>query len=132
MSADDLASEAARWLRYAEGDLSSARKLAQHGELPARNVCLLAQQAAEKAIKAVLVRQAVDFPRTHDLDALVEMLRDDSGSFGEIDDMAELSQWAVESRYPGNWSEPTEDDARGALNQAAIVVKAAVETLATL
>ena len=34
-----------------------------------------AQQAAEKALKAVLIERAVRFPRTHDLEALTELVR---------------------------------------------------------
>lgn len=35
-----------------------------------RHVCWLAQQAAEKALKAALVLEDIAFPFTHDLDAL--------------------------------------------------------------
>ena len=43
-----------------------------------RHVCWLAQQAAEKAIKAVLVFLQIDFPRSHDLDALRNLAPDDA------------------------------------------------------
>ena len=33
-----------------------------------------AQQAAEKLLKAALVARAVDYPRTHNLGALIELL----------------------------------------------------------
>ena len=47
--------EARRWLRFAEEDLVAAEQtLADDGSVP-RHACWLAQQAAEKAIKAALI-----------------------------------------------------------------------------
>ena len=40
-----------------------------------RHACWLSQQAAEKALKAALVLERVEFPFTHDLDALRNLLR---------------------------------------------------------
>ncbi len=37
---------------------------------------------------------------------------------GEHPDLVELTEWAVEARYPGEWSEATEADACAALQQA--------------
>ena len=56
MNADPEQMAVAReWLRYAEGDLVSAKKLATFSDVPPRNVCYLAQQSAEKALKALLI-----------------------------------------------------------------------------
>jgi hypothetical protein len=34
---------------------------------------------------------------------------------------ADLTQWAVEARYPGDWPDATEEDARFAVQQARAV-----------
>ncbi len=50
-------------------------------------------------------------PFTHDLDALWNLL---SGSWAVSTrpaDLAELTEWGVESRYPGEWPEPSAADA---------------------
>lgn len=47
----------------------------QEGMIP-RHVCWLAQQATEKALKAILVFLQIDFPRRHDLDALRNLIPD--------------------------------------------------------
>ena len=45
--------EARRWLRYAREDLDTALALVGSETAPPRHAAWLAQQAAEKAIKAV-------------------------------------------------------------------------------
>jgi HEPN domain-containing protein len=55
--AERLRREVWRWLRLAREDLAAARHLANAAHLPHRVACLLAQQAAEKAVKAVLVAE---------------------------------------------------------------------------
>ena len=44
-----------RWLRYAREDLLAADAMLTQPDFWPRHVCSLAQQAAEKALKAVLV-----------------------------------------------------------------------------
>ncbi len=68
---------AQQWLHYAEGDLLSAKVLAASNDLPPRNACYLAQQCAEKALKAVLILADIELIRTHDLDALVQRMPDE-------------------------------------------------------
>jgi HEPN domain-containing protein len=70
--AERLRREVWRWLRLAREDLAAARHLADAADLPHRVACLLAQQSAEKAIKAVLVAEDVDPPKLHDLRRLLE------------------------------------------------------------
>ena len=68
--------------------------------------------------KAALVLEEVEFPFTHDLDALRNLL---PGSWSVRDthpDLAELTEWAVETRYPGDWPEHTDADATRAVSQA--------------
>jgi HEPN domain-containing protein len=122
--------EAGRWLRYAEDDLSGARAALVTPGLVPRHACWLAQQAAEKAIKAGLVLLQREFPRTHDLDALLGRLPPDWLVKTEAPSMAVLSQWAVEARYPGDLPEATSDDAREAVSQAAAVVQAVRQDVA--
>lgn len=75
----DHAIVARQWLRFAEGDLDSAKILAESPGVPPRNACYLAQQCAEKALKAVMIAANIELLRTHDLDALFQ--RSPAGSF---------------------------------------------------
>ena len=78
MSGPDRLLETRRWLRYAREDLEAAEGMLESASILPRHVCWLAQQAAEKAIKAVLVFLQIDFPRSHDLDALRNLAPDDA------------------------------------------------------
>jgi HEPN domain-containing protein len=76
MTEAERSAEVRRWLRYAREDLRAAQELAKNPELAPRHVCWLAQQCAEKALKAVLVFLDIDFPHRHDLDALRNLIPD--------------------------------------------------------
>lgn len=86
-----------------------------------RHICWLAQQAAEKVIKAVLVFLAIDFPWRHDLDALRNLIPTGWQVKDAYPDLAELTEWAIEARYPGDWPDATEDEAHSAATQARAV-----------
>jgi len=57
-----LEAEARRWLEYARSDLGAAQELLQKPDSYPRQVCFLAQQAAEKVFKsrAEFVGQLID------------------------------------------------------------------------
>ena len=119
MSSDEAAvREALRWLRYAEGDLAVASRLMASAPTAPRHVCWLSQQAAEKALKAALLLDGIDFSYTHDLDALRNRVPSGWAIRETHSDLAELTEWAVEARYPGDWPDPTDADAERALSQA--------------
>ncbi len=115
---DPVVEEALRWLRFSEEDLSVAVRLLSDTPTAPRHACWLSQQAAEKALKAALVLEGVEFPFSHDLDALRNLLPDSWLVRAAHPDLAELTEWAVETRYPGDWPEPNDDDANRALSQA--------------
>ena len=113
--------ETRRWLRYAREDLEGAETLLDRGVGVPRHICWLAQQSVEKAIKAILVFLAIDFPWRHDLDALRNLVPKDWQVTTEHADLAALTEWAVEARYPGDWPDATEADACAAVEQARAV-----------
>ena len=76
MNDSEFVDEARHWLRFATEDLDVAQRLLTVDEAPPRHACALAQQAAEKALKAALVLEGIDFPFRHDLDALRNLLPD--------------------------------------------------------
>ena len=62
------------WLNRARSNLSRARRRASNIYL--EDLCFDAQQAAEKAVKAVMIKRRVEFPYTHDLARLLSLLED--------------------------------------------------------
>ena len=118
MNAPELVDEARRWLRFATEDIDVAQRLLAVDESSPRHACFLAQQAAEKALKAALVLEGMDFPFRHDLDALRNLLPDTWSVRSTHPDLAQLTEWSVEARYPGDWQEATATDAEQAVSQA--------------
>ncbi len=119
MNDPDLsANEARRWLQFSKEDLDVAWRLISGTPTAPRHACWLSQQAAEKALKAALVLEGIEFFFTHDLDALRNRLPDSWSVRITHADLAELTEWAVESRYPGDWPQPTDEDAARAEAEA--------------
>lgn len=98
------------WLELAEQDLATARREAAVAVDPnLRSVCFHAQQAAEKLMKAILVRRRVSFPRTHNLLELNRLLTPLGVSGGLTDlELVALTRGAVAVRYPGEEITPEE------------------------
>lgn len=129
MNAPDSRTEAGRWLQYAHEDLAAARVMAEQEALAPRHACWLAQQAAEKAVKAALVFTETDFPKSHDLDALKNLLPRGWQVREMAEELSSLTEWSVEARYPGDWPEATSADAATAVSQALTVLKAIEDDL---
>ena len=68
--------EARRLLRLAQRDRTAFSALAAMSSVALAVACFHAQQAAEKALKAVLCLRGVGFRRTHDLEELAGALAD--------------------------------------------------------
>lgn len=114
--------EARRWLTTAEGDLHGATAMLERDDVAPRLACYLAQQAAEKGLKARLIAHGIAFPRIHDLLALRALLPFDMPVGLDDADLAELSAWAVEARYPGDLPDATSADARTAVAGARAII----------
>lgn len=66
------------------------------------DLCFDAQQAAEKAIKAVLISRGVAFPHVHDLaDLLTLLIRSGARVPDDVKEAERLTRFAVANRYPG-------------------------------
>ena len=121
MQTTEQLANTARWLRYVEEDLITAETLLKQPHVPPRQACWHAQQAAEKALKAVLIFLQIDFPRTHDLDALQNLVPDSWHLKTAYPDLSDLTRWVTEARYPENMREATKADASTVVEQARAV-----------
>lgn len=127
----EAVAEAQRWMRYSREELTLAKVIAADADSPARLVCWHSQQAAEKALKAALIINGIAFPRTHNLVALRALLPAALSEKMDMGELAELTQWGTESRYPGDWDEPSAEEA-AAMIEAAEGVVTVVEGLGPL
>jgi HEPN domain-containing protein len=91
---------AASLLMKARDDLRALRVLAQHAEVSDEVVGFHAQQAVEKAVKAVLTAAGVRAGRTHDLGRLIRLVRDAGTDVPEwIEGTFVFEPFAVTWRY---------------------------------
>lgn len=119
----DPVREAERWLRQAEVDLGAARRLADGFSALA---CFHAQQAAEKALKAILYAAGERVVLGHALAELGERVERVSPEYGRLrSDVAKLDRYYVPTRYPNGLpagGDPSlafdEDDAWAAIAEA--------------
>lgn len=118
---DEPAADALRWLRFARADLGTARRLLGDTAVPPHHACLHSQQAAEKALKALLRADGIPFPPIHDLEYLVDLLPASRALPASRPHLDRLTDWHIEARYPGPWAEPTAADAEQAATTAAAV-----------
>ena len=121
MQTTDRLADTARWLRYAEEDLITAETYLKDPRVPPRQSCWHAQQAAEKALKAVLIFGQIDFRRTHDLNLLRDLLPESWHLKTALPNLGDLNRWAIAARYPDDPREATEADASEAVEQARAV-----------
>jgi len=112
-----------QWLDKADKDLAVAKHLLNAGYNEA--VGFHSQQAAEKYLKAYLVRRQVDFPKTHDLGKLLELVATVDARLAEsLAEADDLTDFGVEIRYPGDLPELSADEAKGAVELAEKVLAA--------
>lgn len=117
------------WLRKAEGDLRAAEHLLTLEQTDYFTAAFHAQQAAEKFLKAFLVRHQVPFPKTHDIQRLLELAAEaDPSSKEELASTTMLTPFGVEFRYPGEEVADLET-AQQALREAKRVQAAVLQRL---
>jgi HEPN domain-containing protein len=116
-------------LAKARGDEAGLRVLIDHDEVPDHVAGFLAQQAIEKAIKAVLAARETAYDRSHDLDYLCG-LAEDAGlqPTPEVRKAVALTPWAVDARYAGPFDEPALDR-KDTLQTVSAVLTWAAETI---
>ena len=90
------------WLRKAEADFRGALRLVGAHERLHDLVAFHCQQCAEKYLKAMLEESGRHVPKTHDLDDLLSLVHPYHPALRSLRrGMQFLTQFAVETRYPG-------------------------------
>jgi HEPN domain-containing protein len=118
------------WMSHAKSDLRLALLAAEDPYIRLEQVCFHAQQAAEKAIKAVLLSRGIEFPLTHDIEELLEITESSGLELPEeVREAGLLTPYAVETRYPGYWFGIARDDVQKAMRIAEQTVSWAVHNL---
>ncbi len=91
---DNVLSVVRDWIGKAENDLKTAAHTLELGEdCPTDTVSFHAQQCIEKYVKAMLVHEAIDFPKTHDLERLIALLASHIHLSLRIDEQGKLTEF---------------------------------------
>lgn len=113
------------WVRKAEADFGSAQREYRARKQPNYDLaCFLAQQCAEKYLKARLQEATIPFPKTHDLVLLLDLILPSEPLWASLrPECKMLTEYGVAVRYPGF-------SADKAQAQRAIQVAKGIQTLA--
>jgi HEPN domain-containing protein len=88
-----------RWFRLAEEDLAAAGVLLKDGSAALRIAGFLAQQAAEKALKAGLFAANLTAPKIDGLRQLHANYPENLSPTVDLDDLDLLDPWVIDGRY---------------------------------
>jgi HEPN domain-containing protein len=105
-----------QWLDRARKDLAAGAVLLKERFEDYEIVGFHAQQAAEKFIKAFLVSHQIEFPKTHDIALLRQLVARVNPELAEKLATADaLTPYGVEFRYPGDLPSVSRDEGEKAL-----------------
>jgi HEPN domain-containing protein len=110
------------WLNRARSNLAIARQ-PKTDEIYWEDLCFETQQAAEKALKSVLLSRKIKFRFVHDLAELLTTLEQHGVMLTDsVKNAAILTDYSVETRYPGPFEPITEEEFLESLRIAEDVV----------
>lgn len=102
---------AIEWLKRAKSNLLRSRQTRDHDEILLEDLAYDCQQCVEKSLKAICINNAIDFPLTHSISRLFDLLRENNVQLPEnADDALFLTDYAVQTRYPGFYHPVDEEE----------------------
>ncbi len=109
------------WVNLARYDIETAESMYKSRRY--LYVLFTCEQAAEKMLKAAVVKTTEKFPpKTHDLVRLASMAKVDFGP-GEEEFLGKLSFYYIQSRYPQETLDVPKDTAKECLERTREIVK---------
>jgi len=108
----------------AKSNLARAKAGKIDPEILYEDICFDAQQAVEKALKSICISHSISFSKTHNISYLVELL--ENGGIlvpDEVKSARILTNYAIETRYPGDYEPVNEDEYLKAVEIAEDVLK---------
>ncbi len=110
------------WIKRAKSNLERAKAGQVSTDILFEDLCFDCQQSVEKALKALLISYDIDFPRTHSIGRLLELVSTTGIEIPKIILQAvELTEYAVNARYPGELEEIGKQEYEEALEMAILV-----------
>jgi len=97
------------WIKRAKSNLELAQVKIIH-YIQYEDLCFQLQQAAEKALKGLLIFYGVEPEYTHNIDLLITALKKFTDIPEKINEAAQLTIYAVQTRYPGEYDDITKEE----------------------
>lgn len=95
-----------QWIAKAELDYRTAERLSRDPDPIREAIAFHCQQAVEKYVKAFLVRHQVEFPKTHNLERLLDLVASIALEVAaSLEETEIITPYGVEVRYPGDFPE---------------------------
>jgi HEPN domain-containing protein len=105
---------AIEWLKSAKANLYRGKDTSylDREQIPYELLCFDLQQCVEKCLKAILIKNNINFRRTHDISKIIDLLVLNHIKIPEyiIENAITLTQYASETRYPGDWEPIIENE----------------------
>jgi HEPN domain-containing protein len=96
-----------QWIAKADMDMRASDLMLATEPPLTYPACFHAQQAAEKYIKAFLTWHEIDFPKTHVVELLLDLLEPTSPDMAAaLNGASALTDYGVDIRYPGEQKDP--------------------------
>lgn len=100
---EDVPTMVSEWVEKPEHDFAAAIQILKLGQrMPTDTVSFHAQQCIEKYLKALLILQGDDAPRTHDVEVLLELVSPRNRPVLGASENEWLTRYAAEVRYPSS------------------------------
>lgn len=115
------------WIEKANKDIKAVEKLKDDKDIT-EIVCFHCQQAVEKYLKALLIYKNQDIPKTHNIDFLLNQCKKYNPKLEEYIGN-QLSDYAVDLRYPDTKYIPTKNETEEAIKIMYIIIEIVNETL---
>ena len=91
------------WIEKAKSSLKIAQ-IEKNSDIYYEDLCFQAQQAVEKALKALLIKKEHEPSRTHNLIVILQEVMNYYKVPEELKNIIILNDYAVQTRYPGDYT----------------------------
>ena len=97
------------WINRAKSSYELSKAVVS-SDICFEDLCYQAQQAVEKAFKGLLIYFGVEPEFTHNIGILIKELEKCTGRTDSIKEAMQLTNYAVQTRYPGSYNEITQEE----------------------
>ena len=105
------------WIERAKSNFELAQaKIIQH--ICYEDLCYQSQQAAEKALKGLLLYNGIEPEFTHNIEILLNKLKSFTNIPENVKEAVHLTIYAVQTRYPGEYDEIAKEEYEKSLKMA--------------